>query len=252
MFQNYATIDLISKGRVEIVAGRGSFTEAFPLFGLNFNDYDELYSEKLDLLLKINEKETISWKGKFRPELNSQSIYPRPYQKKLPIWLGAGGSPNSFVRAGMLGIPLMVAVIGGQTHRFRNLIDLYYQAADKAGHDRSKLKVGLHSLGFVAKTKEEAIEKYYPGYKTWFDEIGKERGWRPVTFEGFLSQIDEKGALVIGGPEEVAEKIKRHSESLGGLARFTFQIDNPGLTNMDLMDSYELIGKKVIPLVNKT
>ena len=252
LFQNYATIDLISKGRVEIVAGRGSFTEAFPLFGLNFNDYDELYSEKLDLLLKINEKETISWKGKFRPELNSQSIYPRPYQKKLPIWLGAGGSPNSFVRAGMLGIPLMVAVIGGQTHRFRNLINLYYQAAEKVGHDRSKLKVGLHSLGFVAKTKEEAIEKYYPGYKTWFDEIGKERGWRPVTFEGFLSQIDEKGALVIGGPEEVAEKIKRHSESLGGLARFTFQIDNPGLTNKDLMDSYELIGKKVIPLVNKT
>ena len=250
LFQNYATIDLISKGRVEIVAGRGSFTEAFPLFGLNFNDYDELYSEKLDLLLKINEKETISWKGKFRPELNKQSIYPRPYQKKLPIWLGAGGSPNSFVRAGLLGIPLMVAVIGGQTHRFKNLIDLYYQAAEKAGHDRSELKVGLHSLGFVAKTRDEAVEKYYPGYKKWFDEIGRERGWSPVTYEGFLSQIDKKGALVIGEPNEVAEKIKRHSEALGGLSRFTFQIDNPGLTNNDLMDSYELIGKKVIPLLN--
>ena len=250
LFQNYATIDLISKGRVEIVAGRGSFTEAFPLFGLNFNDYDELYSEKLDLLLKINEEETISWKGKFRPELNQQSIYPRPYQKKLPIWLGAGGSPNSFVRAGLLGIPLMVAVIGGQTHRFKNLIDLYYRAAEKAGHDRSKLKVGLHSLGFVAKTKDEAVEKYYPGYKKWFDEIGRERGWSPVTYEGFLSQIDKKGALVIGEPNEVAEKIKRHSEALGGLSRFTFQIDNPGLTNNDLMDSYELIGKKVIPLLN--
>ena len=250
LFQNYATIDLISKGRVEIVAGRGSFTEAFPLFGLNFNDYDELYSEKLDLLLKINEEETISWKGKFRPELNQQSIYPRPYQKKLPIWLGAGGSPNSFVRAGLLGIPLMVAVIGGKTHRFKNLIDLYYRAAEKAGHDRSKLKVGLHSLGFVAKTKDEAVEKYYPGYKKWFDEIGRERGWSPVTYEGFLSQIEKKGALVIGEPNEVAEKIKRHSEALGGLSRFTFQIDNPGLTNNDLMDSYELIGKKVIPLLN--
>ena len=250
LFQNYATIDLISKGRVEIVAGRGSFTEAFPLFGLNFNDYDELYSEKLDLLLKINENETISWKGKFRPELNQQSIYPRPYQKKLPIWLGAGGSPNSFVRAGLLGIPLMVAIIGGQTHRFKNLIDLYYQAAEKAGHDRSELKVGIHSLGFVAKTKEEAIEKYYPGYKKWFDEIGRERGWSPVTYQGFLSQIDKKGALVIGEPKEVAEKIKRHSEALGGLSRFTFQIDNPGLTNNDLMDSYELIGKEVIPLLN--
>ena len=252
LFQNYATIDLISKGRVEIVAGRGSFTEAFPLFGLNFDDYDDLYAEKLELLLKIREKETISWKGKFRPELINQSIYPRPYQKELPIWLGAGGSPNSFIRAGMLGIPLMVAVIGGQTHRFKNLIDLYYKSAEKAGHDKSKLKVGLHSLGFVAKTKDEAIEKYYPGYKIWFDEIGKERGWNPITFEGFLSQIDEKGALVIGSPEEVAEKIKRHSEALGGISRFTFQIDNPGLKNNDLNDSYELIGKKVIPLVNRT
>jgi len=251
LFQNYSTIDLISKGRVEIVAGRGSFTEAFPLFGLNFDDYDDLYAEKLELLLKIREKETISWKGKFRPELINQSIYPRPYQKELPIWLGAGGSPNSFIRAGMLGIPLMVAVIGGQTHRFKNLIDLYYKSAEKAGHDKSKLKVGLHSLGFVAKTKEEAIEKYYPGYKIWFDEIGKERGWNPITFEGFLSQIDEKGALVIGSPEEVAEKIKRHSEALGGISRFTFQIDNPGLKNNDLNDSYELIGKKVIPLVNR-
>lgn len=252
LFQNYSTIDLISKGRVEIVAGRGSFTEAFPLFGLNFDDYDDLYAEKLELLLKIREKETISWKGKFRPELINQSIYPRPYQKELPIWLGAGGSPNSFIRAGMLGIPLMVAVIGGQTHRFKNLIDLYYKSAEKAGHDKSKLKVGLHSLGFVAKTKEEAIEKYYPGYKIWFDEIGKERGWNPITFEGFLSQIDEKGALVIGSPEEVAEKIKRHSEALGGISRFTFQIDNPGLKNNDLNDSYELIGKKVIPLLNRT
>ena len=252
LFQNYATIDLISKGRVEIVAGRGSFTEVFPLFGLNFDDYDDLYAEKLELLLKIREKETISWKGKFRPELINQSIYPRPYQKELPIWLGAGGSPNSFIRAGMLGIPLMVAVIGGQTHRFKNLIDLYYKSAEKAGHDKSKLKVGLHSLGFVAKTKEEAIEKYYPGYKIWFDEIGKERGWNPITFEGFLSQIDEKGALVIGSPEEVAEKIKRHSEALGGISRFTFQIDNPGLKNNDLNDSYELIGKKVIPLLNRT
>ena len=251
LFQNYATIDLVSKGRVEIVAGRGSFTEAFPLFGLNFDDYDDLYAEKLELLLKIREKETISWKGKFRPELINQSIYPRPYQKELPIWLGAGGSPNSFIRAGMLGIPLMVAVIGGQTHRFKNLIDLYYKSSEKAGDVKSKLKVGLHSLGFVAKTKEEAIEKYYPGYKIWFDEIGKERGWSPITFEGFLSQIDEKGALVIGSPEEVAQKIKRHSEALGGISRFTFQIDNPGLKNNDLNDSYELIGKKVIPLVNR-
>ena len=249
LFQNYATLDLISNGRAEIVAGRGSFTEAFPLFGLDFNDYDDLYAEKLDLLLKIRDENKVTWSGKFRPPLENQTVYPRPLQEKLPVWVGVGGTPASFIRAGTLGLPLMVAVIGGETHRFRPLIDLYYEAAEKAGHDKASLKVGLHSLGFVANSKEEAIERYYPGYRIWFNQIGKERGWPPVTMERFEQQIGDLGAYVIGGPEEVAEKLVRHSEALGGLSRFTFQIDNAGLTHEDLMETYTLIGEKVKPLV---
>ena len=249
LFQNYATLDLISNGRAEIVAGRGSFTEAFPLFGLDFNDYDDLYAEKLDLLTRIRDEKEVTWSGKFRPSLEKQIVYPRPLQEKLPIWVGVGGTPASFVRAGTLGLPLMVAVIGGETHRFRPLIDLYYEAAEKAGHDKASLKVGLHSLGFVANSKEEAIERYYPGYRIWFNQIGKERGWPPVTMERFEQQIGELGAYVIGGPEEVAEKLIRHSEALGGISRFTFQIDNAGLTHEDLLETYSLIGEKVKPLV---
>ena len=249
LFQNYATLDLISNGRAEIVAGRGSFTEAYPLFGLDFKDYDDLYAEKLDLLLKIRDEEKVTWSGKFRPQMVDQAVYPRPLQEKLPVWVGVGGTPASFVRAGALGLPLMVAVIGGETHRFRPLIDLYYEAAEKAGVDKSQLKVGLHSLGFVANSKEEAIEKYYPGYRVWFNQIGQERGWPPVTMERFEQQIGELGAYVIGGPEEVAEKLIRHSKALGGISRFTFQIDNAGLTHEDLMGTYTLIGEKVKPLV---
>jgi probable LLM family oxidoreductase len=249
LFQNYATLDLISNGRAEIVAGRGSFTEAYPLFGLDFKDYDDLYAEKLDLLLKIRDKEKVTWSGRFRPQMVDQAVYPRPLQEKLPVWVGVGGTPASFVRAGALGLPLMVAVIGGETHRFRPLIDLYYEAGEKAGVDKSQLKVGLHSLGFVANSKEEAIEKYYPGYRIWFNQIGQERGWPPVTMERFEQQIGELGAYVIGSPEEVAEKLVRHSNALGGISRFTFQIDNAGLTHEDLMDTYTLIGEKVKPLV---
>ena len=249
LFQNYATLDLISNGRAEIVAGRGSFTEAYPLFGLDFKDYDDLYAEKLDLLLKIRDEEKVTWSGRFRPQMVDQPVYPRPLQEKLPVWVGVGGTPASFVRAGALGLPLMVAVIGGETHRFRPLIDLYYEAAEKAGVDKSQLNVGLHSLGFVANSKEEAIEKYYPGYRVWFNQIGQERGWPPVTMERFEQQIGELGAYVIGGPEEVAEKLIRHSNALGGISRFTFQIDNAGLTHEDLMQTYTLIGEKVKPLV---
>ncbi len=249
LFQNYATLDLISNGRAEIVAGRGSFTEAYPLFGLDFKDYDDLYAEKLDLLLKIRDEESITWSGRFRPPLNNQAVYPRPLQKKLPVWVGVGGTPSSFVRAGALGLPLMVAVIGGETHRFKPLIDLYYEAAERAGQDKSNLKVGLHSIGFVANSKEEAVEKYYPGYKIWFNQIGQERGWPPVTMERFQHQIDDLGAYAVGGPEEVAEKLVRHSKALGGVSRFTFQIDNAGLTHEDLIETYTLIGEKVKPLV---
>ena len=250
-FQNFATLDLVSSGRAEMVVGRGSFTESYPLFGLNLNEYDEIFSEKLDLLLSIRDNETVNWSGKFRPPLRNQQIYPRPLQEKLPIWLGVGGTPQSFVRAGLLGLPLMIAVIGGETHRFRPLVDLYREAGERAGHSPSQLKVGLHSLGFVANDSQEARDIYFPGYAKAFTKIGLERGWPPVTRHRFDEQTGPLGAYVIGDPEEVAEKIMRHSDALGGISRFSFQLDNAGLSHNQLMDTIGLIGKEVSPLINK-
>jgi probable LLM family oxidoreductase len=251
VFQQFATLDLLSQGRAELVVGRGSFTEAFPLFGLNFQDYDALFAEKLDLLLQLNEQEVVTWRGRFRPALHEQAIYPRPMQPKLPIWLGVGGTPVSFVRAGSLGLPLMVAVIGGETHRFRPLIDLYREAGDKAGFAQEDLKVGLHSLGYVAQTHEEAVENYYPGYAETFTRIGRERGWPPVTRGHFEAQNTPRGAYLVGSAEEVAEKILRHSASLGGIDRFTFQLDNAGLSHQQLSETIAMIGEEVIPQVRK-
>ncbi len=250
VFQNFATLDLISQGRAEMVVGRGSFTEAFPLFGLSLQDYDELFSEKLSLLLKIRDNETVNWSGKFRPPLKNQAIYPRPMQNPLPIWLGVGGTPESFIRAGTLGLPLMVAIIGGETQRFRPLVDLYRQAGKKAGHTPEQLKVGLHSLGYVANSTQEAIDDYYPGYAETFTRIGKERGWPPVTRAHFDSQIDPLGALIVGNPNEAAAKILRHSEALGGISRISFQMDNAALPHAKLLRSIELIGTLVKPMVN--
>ena len=251
VFQNFATLDLISQGRAEMVVGRGSFIEAFPLFGLNLQDYDELFSEKLDLLLHIQKNEVVTWSGKFRPALKDQAIYPRPLQDPLPIWVGVGGTPESFIRAGTLGLPLMVAIIGGETHRFRPLVDLYREAGKRAGHSPEQLKVGLHSLGYVGLTTQEAIDDFYPGYAETFTRIGKERGWPPVTRAHFDAQMGPKGALLIGGPEEIAAKILRHSEALGGISRLTFQMDNAGLSHAKLMQAIGLVGTRVRPLVNK-
>lgn len=247
IFQQFATIDLISGGRVEIVAGRGSFIEAFPLFGLDTNDYNDLYAEKLELLLKIRDEKHVTWSGRFRPALQTQEIFPRPLQEKLPIWLGAGGTPASFVRAGSLGLPLMVAIIGGETRRFSALIDLYYQAGKEAGFKKKDLKVGLHSFGYVAKDRETAIKEYFPGYAKAMTKIGRERGWPPVTMEQFQHQISKEGAMIFGSPDEVVEKLRHHSEALGGISRFTFQLDNAGLTHDQLMKTIELIGKEVAP-----
>ncbi len=251
VFQQFATLDLLSEGRAEIVAGRGSFIESFPLFGLDLDDYDALFSEKLDLLLQLRDNETVSWSGQFRPALHKQSIYPRPVQPKLPVWLGVGGTPASFARAGALGLPLMVAVIGGETHRFRPLVDLYRQAGAKAGFAPEQLKVGLHSLGYVAATSEEAVNTYYPGYEAMFTKIGRERGFPPVSRARFDAQNGLTGALLVGNPVEVAAKIVRHSEALGGISRFTFQMD-AGVPHEKLMEAIELIGTKVIPLVKTT
>ena len=251
IFQQFATLDLISQGRAELVVGRGSFTESFPLFGLNFQDYDALFAEKLELLLQLNEQEVVTWRGRFRPALQEQAIYPRPMQEKLPIWLGVGGTPASFVRAGSLGLPLMVAVIGGETHRFLPLIDLYREAGDKAGFAQEDLKVGLHSLGYAAQSHEEAVENYYPGYAETFTRIGKERGWPPVTRGHFEAQNSKWGAYLVGDSDEVAEKILRHSKSLGGIDRFTFQLDNAGLSHQQLSETIALIGEELIPKVKK-
>ncbi|HSG18293.1 MAG TPA: LLM class flavin-dependent oxidoreductase [Anaerolineae bacterium] len=250
VFQEFSTLDLVSQGRAEMVVGRGSFTESFPLFGLDLQDYDALFAEKLELLLQIRENEFVNWSGKFRPALNNQPVYPRPSQDPLPIWLGVGGTPASFARAGMLGLPLMVAVIGGETHRFRSLIDLYRQAGERAGHAPEQLKVGLHSLGYVANSSQQAVDDYYPGYAKAFNKIGKERGWPPVSRARFDAQTGPTGAIVIGSPQEVARKILRHSEALGGISRFTFQMDNAGLSHAQLLQAIELIGKQVMPTVN--
>ena len=247
VFQQFATLDLISQGRAEMVVGRGSFTESFPLFGLDFNDYDELFAEKLDLLLQLRAEERITWSGKFRPALNNQAVYPRPLQAEIPIWLGVGGTPESFVRAGLLGLPLMVAVIGGETHRFRRAVTLYREAGAQAGHAPEKLKVGLHSLGYVAPSREEAINDYFPGYAETFTRIGRERGWPPVSRERFDGQNGPTGALLVGDPDEVGEKILRHAEALGGIDRLTFQMDNAKLPREKLLRSIELIGERIKP-----
>lgn len=249
VFQEYATLDLVSGGRAEIEVGRGSFIDAFPLFGYDLNDYNELFEEKLDLLLKIRENTRVTWEGQFRPPLYDQPVYPRPLQKKIPIWIGVGGTPASFVRAGKLGLPLMVAVIGGETHRFRPLVDMYREAGVKAGHDLDSLKVGLHSLGYVARDSKQAIEDFYPGYARAFTRIGLERGWPPVTRSRFESQLGPRGAFLLGNPSEVAEKILRHSEALGGISRVTFQMDSAELSHEQLMEAIELMGTEVKPLL---
>lgn len=251
VFQEFATLDLLSKGRAEMVVGRGSFIEAFPLFGLQLEDYDSVFEEKLGLLLNIRNNEYVSWSGQYRPPLTGQGIYPRPLQNPFPIWVGVGGTPESFVRTGVLGLPLMVAVIGGETHQFRPLVDLYREAGKKAGHFTDKLKVGLHSLGYVAETTQQAADDFYPGYAQAMNKIGKERGWRPVTRASFDAQRGTKGALIIGDPKEVVEKIIRHSKALGGISRVTFQMDPGSLSHEKMMRSIELLGTHVAPALRE-
>ena len=251
VFQEFATLDLISQGRAEIVAGRGSFTEAYPLFGLKLQDYDDLFIEKLDLLLKIRDDATVKWSGKHRPALNGQGIYPRPFHEQMPIWLGVGGTPQSFARAGYLGLPLMVAIIGGQQHRFRPLIDLYREAGSRAGHAPEKLKVGLHMLGFLGDTTQQAADDFYPGYATMFTQIGKERGWPPTTRAQFDLTRGPAGAFLIGDAESVVEKVLYTNEALGGIARLDFQMTVATLPHAKMMKAIEILGTKVAPAVRK-
>jgi probable LLM family oxidoreductase len=251
MFQEFATLDLLSQGRAEMVVGRGSFIEAFPLFGLRLEDYDSLFAEKLELLLKIRDNEHVHWSGEYRPALNGQGVYPRPLQKPLPIWVGVGGTPQSFVRAGLLGLPLMVAIIGGETHMFKPLIDLYREAGRKAGHLPDQLKVGIHSLGYVAETTQEAADDFFPGYAHAMTEIGKERGWPKMTRVHFDAQRGPLGALLIGDSDEVVEKIIRHSKMLGGISRITFMMNAASLPHAKLMQATELLGTRVAPALRE-
>jgi alkanesulfonate monooxygenase SsuD/methylene tetrahydromethanopterin reductase-like flavin-dependent oxidoreductase (luciferase family) len=251
VFQEFATLDLLSQGRAEMVVGRGSSIEAFPLFGYSLDDYDSLFAEKLDLLLKIRENGLVYWSGKYRPALTGQGVYPRPLQERLPIWLGVGGTPHSFIRAGELGLPLMVAIIGGETARFRPLVNLYREAGRRAGFAPEALKVGLHSLGYVAATRQEAVEDFYPGYVRAFDSVGKERGWGPVTRAQFDAQLGPEGALIIGTPDEVIEKVLQHSEALGGISRLTFQMNAASLSHPKMMKAIEMLGSRVAPVLRE-
>jgi probable LLM family oxidoreductase len=251
VFQNFATLDLLSQGRAEIVVGRGSFIESFPLFGLQLKDYDSLFAEKLDLLLKIRENEHVHWSGKHRAALTGQGVYPRPLQNPLPIWLGVGGTPQSFARAGALGLPLMVAIIGGETRRFRPLIDLYRETGMRFGHSPDRLRVGVHALGYVAPTTQQAIDDFFPGYARAVASVAKERGWPAVTRAAFDAQRTPEGALLVGSAEEVVEKIVRHSEALGGISRLTFQMNVASLPHAKLMQAIEAIGTRVAPAVRE-
>jgi probable LLM family oxidoreductase len=249
VFQEFATLDLISQGRAEIVAGRGSFVESYPVFGLRLEDYDSLFAEKLELLLKIRESTKVHWSGKHRAALTGQAIYPRPLQDELPIWVGVGGTPTSFVRAGILGLPLMVAIIGGEPERFRPLIDVYREAGRRAGHSPERLRVGLHMIGFLGESTKQAADDFFPGYAHTFTEIGKERGWPPATRSQYDALRGPTGALLIGDAKTVSEKILHVNEVLGGISRLTFQMGVSTLSHSKMLRAIEILGTRVAPFV---
>jgi probable LLM family oxidoreductase len=249
VFQEFATLDLISKGRAELVVGRGSFGEAYPLFGLNTRDYDALFAEKLDLFLKLGETSHLVWKGRFRPALEGRGVYPRPHQPRLPLWIGVGGTPESFARAGALGIPLMVAIIGGTFERFRPLVDLYRETGTRAGHGPDKLKVGVHAMGFVGETNAAAKDAFFPGWAHLTAKVGRERGWSPPTRQQFEAMASPEGAFLIGDPTTVAAKMRHASDALSGVSRITFQMSTASLDTAAMKRSIELLGTDVAPII---
>lgn len=250
VFQDFSTFDLISGGRAEIIVGRGSFIESYPLFGFDLDHYDELFSEKLDLLLKLRAETKVTWSGQHRPALAGQGVYPRPLQSPLPVRLGVGGTPASFARAGKLGLPLTVAIIGGEPHRFRPYIDHYREAWKRAGHPAEKCDVAVHVIGFLADTPEQAAEEFFPHYAAAFGRIGHERGWPPVTRAQYDATRTPLGALTVGDPATVAEKISHIDESLGGISRLTILLGAGAVPHAKVMHAIELLGTKVAPLVN--
>lgn len=250
VFQDFATLDGISDGRAEIMAGRGSFIESFPLFGYSLEDYDALFNEKLDLLLAIQAAEKVTWSGKYRAPIHDLGIYPRPVQQPLPIWIASGGSPQSAARAGTLGLPLALAIIGGMPEKFAPLVRLYKQAAEQAGHNPDKLQIATHSHGFLAETNDEAAEIFYPPTAAQMNVIGRERGWPPYTRETFDAARSLRGSLYVGDPEYVAEKIILLHKNLG-VTRFFLHVNVGTMPHRELLRSIELLGTEVAPIVRE-
>ncbi|MGG0717911.1 LLM class flavin-dependent oxidoreductase [Robertmurraya massiliosenegalensis] len=250
VFQDFAMLDGISNGRAEIMAGRGSFIESFPLFGYDLNDYNELFDEKLDLLLKIRDAEKVTWSGNHRPAIQNLGVYPRPVQEPLPVWIGSGGTPQSVARAGQLGLPLVLAIIGGRPVQFAPLVQLYKRAATQSGHDISKLPVASHSHGFIAETTEIACEKFFPSTQQAMNVIGRERGWGHYDRAAFDAARSFEGALYVGDPETVAQKII-HLRKNVGITRFMLHVPVGTMPHEDVMKAIELLGTKVAPMVRE-
>ncbi|GKU80805.1 LLM class flavin-dependent oxidoreductase [Niallia sp. NCCP-28] len=250
VFQDFATLDGISNGRAEIMAGRGSFIESFPLFGYELTDYDKLFEEKLELLLKLRESEKVTWKGGYRPAIHNRGVYPRPVQNPLPVWIGSGGNSESVVRAGLLGLPLVLAIIGGSPRQFAPLVDLYKKAAKHAGYNPDDLPVASHSHGFVAETTQMAKDKFFRPTQQVMNQLGKERGWGPYTRDTFDNACTLEGALYVGDVKEVAEKII-HLRKNVGITRFMLHVPVGTMPHADVMKAIELLGKEVAPIVKK-
>lgn len=250
VFQQFALVDQLSGGRAEIMAGRGSFTESFPLFGYDLNDYDELFTEKLELLLKINQNEKLSWEGTFRPSFSDRGIYPRPFQQHLPIWIAAGGTPASAVRAARLGLPLMLAIIGGRPEQFAPFVNLYYEAAERAGKNRHEVGLGINNHVYVAENSQQASEEFYPYYAAMMDRVGLDRGWPKFTRERFEYMREPEGALMVGSVQQVIDKIM-YEHQLFGYTRFMAQASVGNVPHDKIMRSIELFGTKVAPVIRK-
>ncbi|HUC91190.1 MAG TPA: LLM class flavin-dependent oxidoreductase [Paenibacillus sp.] len=250
VFQDFATLDGISNGRAEIMAGRGSFIESFPLFGYDLNDYDALFDEKLELLLKIRESEKVTWRGGHRPAIDDLGVYPRPVQNPLPIWIGSGGNTESVIRAGMLGLPLVLAIIGGSPVRFAPLVQLYKKAAAHAGHDASQLPVASHSHGFIAESTQAAADKFFPSTQQSMNVIGRERGWGHYDRSAYDAARSFEGALYVGDPETVARKII-HLRKNVGITRFFLHVPLGTMPHEDVMRAIELLGTEVAPRVRE-
>lgn len=248
VYQDFAELDLISEGRAEIMVGRGSFIESFPLFGYSLNDYDELFEEKLNMLLKIRDNEKVEWAGSFTQTISGRGVYPRSMQSPLPVWVAVGGNPPSVIRAATLGLPLALAIIGGPPERFAPLIELYRQTATLRGFDASTLKISINSQGFIAEDAKDAADSYWPYYQTVMNQIGKERGWPAITKEGFENSAGPNGSLLLGNPEQVAEKIIAQYK-IFKQDRFLIQIDVGTMPHEKVLKAIELLGKKVAPIV---